>query len=56
MNKEFELETYLSISPKGFCVYLFDIQKLKNIYKKELVLDMESLDLDSLKNSWTQIF
>ncbi len=51
MNKEFELETYLSISPKGFCVYLFDIQKLKNIYKKELVLDrsMESLDLDSLK-------
>tara|TARA_B100000900_G_scaffold253139_1_gene215719 strand:- start:2959 stop:3663 length:705 start_codon:yes stop_codon:yes gene_type:complete len=51
MNKEFELETYLSISPKRFGIYLFDIQNLKNLYKKELVLEgsLNSLDLTSLK-------
>ena len=36
MNKENEFETYLSISPNKFGIYLFDKKNLKNLYKKEI--------------------
>jgi hypothetical protein len=38
MNKEVELENYLSISPKKFGIYLFDKKNLKNLYKDELIV------------------
>ena len=38
MNKELELETYLSITPDKFSIYLFDVKNLKNLYSKELKL------------------
>ena len=39
MNKENELENYLSISPKKFGIYLFDKKNLKNLYKEELLIN-----------------
>ena len=51
MNKEEELENYLSISPDKFGIYLFDKKNLKNLYKEELILNEynNSLDLNTLK-------
>tara|TARA_B100000927_G_scaffold169995_1_gene137079 strand:+ start:276 stop:977 length:702 start_codon:yes stop_codon:yes gene_type:complete len=51
MNKEEELENYLSISPFKFGIYLFDKKNLKNLYKEELILNenSDSLDLNTLK-------
>ena len=46
-----ELETYLSISPNKFGIYLFDKKNLKNLYKRELVLNdnLNFINFDSLK-------
>ena len=51
MNKDLDLENYLSISPNKFGIYLFDTKNLKNLYKEELVLNQDSkfLNLDVLK-------
>ena len=51
MNKEEELENYLSISPDKFGIYLFDKKNLINLYKEELILNEynNSLDLNTLK-------
>ena len=51
MNKDLELENYLSISPYKFGIYLFDKNNLKNLYKEELVINDKSefLNLDELK-------
>ena len=51
MNKNFELENYLSISPNKFGIYLFDKKNLINLYKEELFIDKNSkfLNLDNLK-------
>ena len=51
MNKNLELENYLSISPNKFGLYLFDKKNLKNLYKEELVIkdNDKSLNLDDLK-------
>ena len=51
MNKDLELENYLSISPNKFGLYLFDKKNLKNLYKEELIIkeDNKSLNLDDLK-------
>ena len=51
MNKDLELENYLSISPYKFGIYLFDKKNLKNLYKEELVIkdNDKSLNLDDLK-------
>ncbi len=38
MNKNLELETYLSISSNKFGVYLFDTINQKNLYKEEIIL------------------
>ena len=42
MNKEKELQYYLSISPKKFGIYLFDTKNLENLYKKEIILNTYS--------------
>ena len=42
MNKEKELQYYLSISPKKFGIYLFDTKNLENLYKKEITLNTHS--------------
>ncbi len=46
-----ELETYLSISPNKFGIYLFDKKNLKSLYKRELVLNdnLNFINFDSLK-------
>ena len=51
MNKDYELENYLSISPGKFEISLFDKNSLKNLYKEELVLNKNenSLNLGYLK-------
>ena len=51
MNKNLELENYLSISPNKFGIYLFDTKNLKNLYKEELIINQENkfLNLDVLK-------
>ena len=42
MNKEKELQYYLSISPKKFGIYLFDTKNLENLYKEEIILNTHS--------------
>ena len=51
MNKELEFETYLSISPDKFCIYLFDVKNLKNLYMQELKFkeNLNFIDLNILK-------
>jgi len=51
MNKENELQYYLSISPNKFGIYLFDVKNLTNLYKDEVSLNIHSdfLDHNSLK-------
>ena len=51
MNKEKELQYYLSISPKKFGIYLFDTKNLNNFYKDEITFNInsDSLDHNSLK-------
>ena len=51
MNKEKELEIYLSISEIKFEIYLFDIKSQENLYKEELILkeNEDSLNLIALK-------
>ena len=51
MNKDLELQNYLSISPNKFGIYLFDTKNLKNLYKEELIISQDNkfLNLDDLK-------
>ena len=51
MNKDLELQNYLSISPNKFGIYLFDTKSLKNLYKEEIIINQNSkfLNLDDLK-------
>ena len=46
MSKEQVFENYLSISPNKFGIYLFDPKNLKNLYKKELIVNENSKSLD----------
>ena len=39
MVEDLDLETFISISPKEFGIYLFDIKKRKNLYSKELKIN-----------------
>ena len=50
MSDILEFETYLSISPKKFEIYLFDIKNFKNLYKKDFELNhaSEIIDFNSL--------
>ena len=51
MNKDQELENYLSISKNKFGIYLFDVKNLKNLYKEELIINknVNFIDLNELK-------
>ena len=51
MNKDQQLENYLSISPNKFGIYLFDPKNSKNIYKEELLINQNNnyLNLINLK-------
>jgi len=46
MNKEKELENYLSISPNKLGIYLFDKTNYKNLYKNEMTLN-ENINSDN---------
>ena len=49
MTEDQEIETYLSISPSQIGIYLFDIKKLKNLYKQEIKYNNdEEIDLNYL--------
>ena len=50
MVEDFEVEAYLSISPRKFGIYLFDKKNFKNLYNEELLLKSknESIDLNAL--------
>ncbi len=51
MNEDQEFETYLSLSPKRFCIYLFNTKNSKNVYKNdfEFKIKSEVIDLNHLK-------
>ena len=51
MNKDQQLENYLSISPNKFGIYLFDPKNSKNVYKEELLINQNNnyLNLSNLK-------
>ena len=51
MNKENELQNFLSISPNKYGIYLFDSKSLENLYKEEIILnrDRVSFNNDLLK-------
>ena len=46
MNKENELQYFLSISPNKFGIYLFDTKNFKNLYKEEITLNFNSESLN----------
>ena len=46
MNREEELENYISISPNKFGIYLFDKKNLNNLYNKELIVNNNSDTID----------
>ena len=50
MNEAIDFETYLVISNDKFEIYLLDIKKFKNLYKKEFKYqtDLEKIDLNLL--------
>ena len=50
MAEDLNLETFISISPTAFGIYLFDTINRKNLYLKELKLnnDIYSIDLKNL--------
>ena len=52
MIEDLELDTYLSISPNKFGIYLFDKKNLNNFYKNEIELNNpdENIDLNNLEN------
>ena len=42
MDKENELQCYLSVSPNKYGIYLFDTKNLKNLFKEEIILNNET--------------
>ena len=46
MSEDLELETYLSISPNKFGIYLLDPKKNINLYKEELRFENNSKNID----------
>ena len=51
MNKEQDLENYLSISSNKLGIYLFDAKNLKNLYEEELIINenINPINFDTLK-------
>ena len=50
MNKELELETYLSISQRRYNIYLVDKYNVKIIYQNEEIINDEIINYISLTN------
>ncbi len=50
MIEEYEFETYLSLTPKSFSIYVLDKKNLKNIYEDKIIIKdtLNSLDNISL--------
>ncbi len=46
MTEKLSFETYLSISPRKFEIYLLDKKNLKNIYKEEIQLENDLVSID----------
>ena len=46
MSEDSELETYLSISPNKFGIYLFDTKKNTNLYEEEISYENNSENID----------
>ena len=46
MVEDLDLETFISISPKEFGIYLFDIKSRKNLYSEELKLNNDNYYID----------
>ena len=46
MSEDLELETYLSIFPNKFGIYLFDTKKNINLYKEEFSFENNSENID----------
>ncbi len=46
MSEDLELETYLSISPNKFGIYLLDTEKNINLYKEEINFEKISDNID----------
>ena len=42
MNKENELQYYLSVTPNKYGIYLFDTKNLTNLYKEEIILNNDT--------------
>ena len=42
MNKENELQYYLSVSSNKYGIYLFDTKNLKNLYKEEIIFNNDT--------------
>ena len=51
MIEEENFETYLSISPKKFEIFLFDKKNLKSLYKDKLELENKIEHLTSLNET-----
>ncbi len=47
MIEEHNLETYLSISPKKYGIYLVDKKNLKKIYQSEIIIDDKLINYES---------
>ena len=41
-----EIETYLSISPNKFEIYLFDKKNLVNLYKEQVEINSNKVEID----------
>ncbi len=48
MTEEKNLETYLTISPKKYCIYLIDKKDLKKLYEDEVNIDKDVINFDTL--------
>ena len=51
MTEDLDIDTYLSISPKKFTIFLFDKKNLKIFYKEELEIqnNFNNINLNILK-------
>ncbi len=45
-----EIETYLSISPNKFAIYLFDKKNLVNLYKEQVKIESNTDEIDFKQN------
>ena len=55
MTEDFDIATYLYISPSKFVIYTFDKNKITNLYKNELIIENSNLEIDlNILNSFLE--